>query len=380
MQPVTLPSPSTSRLLSIDIYRGFVMFLMVAEVLGLRSLAKKFPDNWFMQFIGFHTDHVAWEGCSLHDMIQPSFSFLVGVALPFSIAHRLAKGESFGIMSIHALWRSLVLVLLGVFLRSVGRPITNWTFEDTLSQIGLGYFFLFLLGWMKNWIVWLAFCVIVVGYWYAWTLYPAEVNDFQLHWKKNANLGWAFDTWFLNLFPRKEVFTGNGGGYLTLSFIPTLATMILGLVAGRWLQQAKPLVEKLNVLIVTGIVLLVLGLLADYLGICPNVKKIWTPTWVLFSGGICFLMLASFVALVDGAGIQAPFFVFLVFGVNSIAIYCLSHLIEGFIKSSLNTHLGKGLFKIMGDTYEPFLMGLAILAILWLILFWMYRRKLFLKV
>ena len=155
-----------------DIYRGFVMFLMVAEVLHLSSLAKNYPDNPVWKEIAFHTQHVEWVGCSLHDMIQPSFSFLVGVALPFSLANRIAKGESFKWLTLHALWRSLVLVLLGVFLRSTHSPITNWTFEDTLTQIGLGYFFLFLLGWMKSWVVWVSFFLIVIGYWDAWALYP----------------------------------------------------------------------------------------------------------------------------------------------------------------------------------------------------------------
>lgn len=379
-QPVPVPViPPTQRLTSVDVYRGFVMFLMVAELLSLRNLAKKFPDSWFWQVVGFHTDHVAWEGCSLHDMIQPSFSFLVGVALPYSIASRQAKGESFAWMSFHALWRSVLLVLLGVFLRSTHSSITNWTFEDTLTQIGLGYFFLFLLGWTKNWVVWLAFFVIVVGYWYAWVLYPAAGEDFLSHWQKNANLGWAFDTWFLNLFPRKAPFTANGGGYLTLSFIPTLATMILGLMAGRWLKSDWEMSKKLKAFVVAGIISLGLGIALHHLGICPNVKRIWTPTWVLYSGGICFLMLAFFVAVVDVAEIRAPFFIFLVFGVNSIAIYCLSHLIDGFIKTSLYTHLGRDFFKSLGDTYEQFLIGLATMAILWLILYWMYRRKLFLK-
>ena len=101
----------------------------------------------------------------LHDMIQPSFSFLVGVALPFSLASRLARGQSPGRMAGHAVWRSLVLVFLGIFLRSIGHRQTNFTFEDTLSQIGLGYTFLFLLGMRSVRVQWIAFVAIVVGYW-----------------------------------------------------------------------------------------------------------------------------------------------------------------------------------------------------------------------
>ncbi len=199
-----------------------------------------------------------WAGCSLHDLIQPSFSFLVGVALPYSIASRLAKGKTFGQLFVHAVWRSFLLIALGIFLRSTHSPNTNFTFEDTLTQIGLGYTFLFLLGFRSPRWQWIALAAILFGYWLAWALYPAPGADydytavgvptdwphnftgFASHWNKNSNLGNAFDQWFLNLFPRVKPFVSNGGGYLTLSFIPTLGTMILGLIAGRWLQAEAP--------------------------------------------------------------------------------------------------------------------------------------------
>src|SRR5262245_18228401 len=126
------------RVASVDAYRGFVMLLMMAEVLRLQEMVTNLPGSEFWRFLAFHQPHVAWRGCSLHDLTQPSFSFLVVVALPFSLAARQARGESFRVSALHALWRSVLLVLLGVFLRSVGKPMTNWTFEDTLSQIGLG--------------------------------------------------------------------------------------------------------------------------------------------------------------------------------------------------------------------------------------------------
>ena len=137
--------PPAPRLASIDAYRGFVMFLMMAEVLRLCQVAAKLPGQRVWEMLCHHQSHVEWVGCSLHDLIQPSFSFLVGVALPFSLANRLARGESKARMTAHALWRSLVLVLLGVFLRSRHQGQTYFTFEDTLSQIGLGYTFLFVL-------------------------------------------------------------------------------------------------------------------------------------------------------------------------------------------------------------------------------------------
>ncbi len=391
-------SQSSARLASVDVYRGFVMFLMMAEVLRLSQVARALPASSVWGFLAYHQTHVPWAGCTLHDLIQPSFSFLVGVALPFSLASRLARGQTLGLMTVHAAWRGLVLVLLGIFLRSVGRPQTNFTFEDTLSQIGLGYVPLFLLGLARPRWQWMALVVLLVGYWAAFALYPLpgadfdyravgvspdwphQFNGFAAHWNKNSNLAWAFDGWFLNLFPREKPFTHNGGGYATLSFLPTLGTMILGLLAGGWLRQEGSAGRKLGKLAVGGVVLLLVGLAAHYSGVCPSVKRIWTPAWTLYSGGWCLLLLAGFYTVIEVGGSRAWAFPLQVIGMNSIAAYCLAHLIGSFIIGSFKTHLGQEVFKRGGTAFEPLLSGIAVLAVYWLILFWMYRRGIFLKI
>src|SRR5205807_4596567 len=181
-----------------------------------------------------------------------------GAALPFSLASRSARGQSTLRMTLHAAWRAIVLIALGIALRSIGKPRTNFTFEDTLTQIGLGYFFLFLLGWAQSATRWFTLGAIVVGYWalFVWWVpegahlglggasslgdAPYQLEGFADHWSKNSNFAWAFDAWFLNLFPRDVPFTHNTGGYVTLSFIPTLGTLILGLIADGSLQKPPP--------------------------------------------------------------------------------------------------------------------------------------------
>ncbi len=391
-------SSATTRQTSVDVYRGFVMFLMMAEVLHLSRVSNALPDNGFWKFLAYHQTHVEWIGCSLHDLIQPSFSFLVGVALPYSIANRLARGQQPVTMTLHAVWRSLVLILLGVFLRSTGRGQTYWTFEDTLSQIGMGYVFLFLLGFRPMRDQWIALGVVLIGYWLAFALYPlpppgfdyAQVGvskdwphlmtGFAAHWNKNSNLAWAFDTWFLNLFSRDKRFLFNGGGYATLSFIPTLGTMILGLIAGGILRSDRSRIAKVRWFVIAGGVGLLAGAVVGWLGICPVVKRIWTPSWVLYSGGWCFLLTAGFYFVVDVAGVKGWSFPLMVIGMNSIAAYCIAHLFEGFILKNLKTHLGQHAFEFFGKPYEPFFHGAAALLVMWLLLFWMYRRKLFLRI
>ncbi len=397
IRPSSPPASQAVRLISMDAYRGFVMFLMVAEVLHLSQVAAAHP-NWFWQLLAKHQTHVDWYGASLHDLIQPSFSFLVGVALPYSIASRIAKGESTAKMYGHAAWRALILILLGVFLRSVGKLQTYWTFEDTLSQIGMGYLFLFALGFRSMRTIWISLALILFGYWLAFVLYPLPPPGFDYtavgvpadwpyhasgiaaHFNKNSNLAWRFDTWFLNLFRRDKPFTHNGGGYATLSFIPTLGTMILGLVAGRWLKSELTTAEKIKRLLMAGVAGLALGLILHYSGICPLVKRIWTPTWTIFSGGCCFLLLAGFYWVIDVKGHRRWAFPLVVIGMNSIAIYVMAHLIERFILASFRIHFGQNVFNVFGEGYSWLLSGWAAILVFWLILYWMYRRKLFLRI
>jgi heparan-alpha-glucosaminide N-acetyltransferase len=404
------PSPP-QRLAAIDAYRGFVMLLMMGEVLEFGRMAAKFPDNSVWRFLALHQSHVEWAGCNLHDLIQPSFSFLVGAALPFSLANRAERGQSLVRVTAHAFWRSLLLIALGIFLRSMGsRNLTNYTFEDTLTQIGLGYFFLYLLGLAGPRFWWGGFLVVLIGYFIAFACYPLPdesfsyaavgvkpdwpplYSGFAAHWNKNSNVAWAFDCWFLNLFPRKQPFTYNGGGYATLSFIPTLATMILGMIAGGWLRQDDGPGKKLARLAVCGLLFLGLGFGADYFGICPNVKRIWTSSWVLFSGGWCFLILAGFYALLDAIGWKAWAFPLRVIGMNSIAAYCMAHLWHGFMATAFRTHwhgVVEPLFKYCPyqdvikdwcEAHDAFVMGVFVLLAYWLILFWMYRRRIFLRI
>ncbi|HEX4167463.1 MAG TPA: DUF5009 domain-containing protein [Bryobacteraceae bacterium] len=389
--------PGTARNVAVDAYRGFVMVLMMAEVLNLARVSALHPGNWFWQILAFNQTHVQWAGCSLHDTIQPGFSFLVGVALPYSIASRLRRGGQPGSMFVHALWRSLLLICLGFFLRSLDRSQTYFTFEDTLTQIGLGYPILYLLGFRSPRWQWTAFGVILAGYWLAWALYPApganfnypavdvpqnwphHFTGFAAHWNKNSNLGNAFDQWFLNLFPRERPFVDNDGGYLTLSFIPTLGTMILGLVAGRWFRTFAPKIP-IKRFLAAGAIGIAAGLLLHFTGICPIVKRIWTPAWTLFSGGLCFFFLAAFSWVIDVKGYKKWAFPLVVVGMNSIAAYMMAHLFEGFITRSFRIHLGDRPFDIFGPSFHTLMLGGATLLTYWFLLFWMYRRKLFLKI
>jgi len=387
-----------ARVVSLDALRGTVMFLMLAEAMHLHATASAFPNSLVWRIIGFNTDHVDWQGCSLHDLIQPAFSFLVGAALPFSIASRKLKGETFGPMLGHAIRRAFILIFLGIFLRSQWSNQTYWTFEDTLTQIGLGYVFLFLLGFTRVRTQVVTMVLILIFFWVAFALYPAPGPNFDYarvgvpadwthnytgflsHWNKNSNLSWAFDVWFLNLFPREHPFVFNEGGWSTLSFIPTLATMIMGLLTGEYLKGKGSKEQKLRGLIIAGAALTLLGLICQWAGICPIVKRVWTSSYTLYSGGLVLLMLAGFYALMEWKGWRRWAFPLMVIGMNSIAIYVMSWTMEPFFNKAIETHLGWALSPLAGPTLQPVLHGFVLVFTFWLILFWMYRRKLFLRI
>jgi len=380
-----------------DAYRGFVMLLMASDGFNFTDIFHRLPQSPLWHCLSYQTEHTEWRGCSLWDLIQPSFTFLVGVSLPFSLAKRKAGGQSFLPLMAHAAWRALALTFLGVFLRSLQHPQINFTFEDTLSQIGMGYFFLFLLAWTSPRVQIASLAIILIGYWAAFALYPLPPAGFDYssvgvppgwphpagfaaHWDKNTNLAAAFDHWFLNLFPREKPFLYNDGGYLTLSFIPTLGTMILGLLTGQFLRGSKSQFDKVKWLFLTGVGGLLLGMLLDATGICPSVKRIWTPSWVIFSGGWTLILLAIFYALIDLKGWRAWAFPLQVVGLNSIAMYCMDHLWDMSIRNAVPIFLGRNIYAIFGQTLAPATEMLFLLIILWGICYWMYRRKIFLKI
>lgn len=397
----TQVAPLQYRLSSIDAYRGFVMFLLLAEALQLCNVAAAVPESTFWQFLCRQQSHAEWVGANLHDLIMPSFCFLVGVSLPFSITRRLAQGARQRDLWRHAVTRSIALMGLGLAIAALhAREMIVYPFDWILPQIGLAYPALFWLAFKPSRTAWISVIVIVVVCWLAFALYPLPGADFdyervgvspswlqdhglkgfEAHWQKNSNVAWAFDTWLLNLYPRQEPFVGFPKGMTTLNFIPTLATMILGLMAGRILQSDWMPEKKFRRLIGAGMVGLTAGWALGFTGLCPLVKAIWTPSWVLFSGGWCLLFLGFFFLLVDWWGYTRPAFPLTVIGMNAITAYLLSQIHSNLAFNALRRLVGRTPFTILGEPYEPLIYGMVTVAGYWTVLYLLYRRRLFLRV
>lgn len=401
MQNSRLPDPA-NRLVSLDTFRGFVMLALASGCFGLRLLGLNTEIPWLSEFLQYQTNHAAWTGCAAWDLVQPFFTFIVGVAMPFSYASRKARGDSEAKIALHVISRALMLILLGVYLRSSGSAQTYFTFEDVVAQIGLGYGFVYLTLSRSRRVQATIAAMVLLGYYLLFALWPQptpesatamdlppdwqQFTGFAAHWNKGANPAGYFDQWFLNLFPRKNPWTFHGGGYATLSFIPCIGTMIFGVIAGEILRDPRPAAQKFRILALSGATALGVGFALDghiwpfvdfQWSISPIVKRIWTPSWTVFSSGWALLVLAGFYWVIDVKKIKKWSFPFVVVGMNPITIYFMLSQTNGYIGRTLETHLR--LTHFFGEN-GAVLRELLIPVILWLILYFMYRKKWFLRI
>jgi predicted acyltransferase len=418
------PLKPAERLTSLDAYRGFIMLFMATWGfhIGLPGgTAAQFPDDPVWQFFGTQFGHSAWVGCTAYDLIQPSFMFMVGVALPYSHASRRSRGDSRLKITGHVLYRAVVLILLGIFLSSNSGTRSNFTFVNVLTQIGLGYAFVYLLvgrGMVLQLLVALA---ILGGYWYLFVDPPIAVSSiippdisaadlkdgyvpftgFFAHWNKHTNFAAAADQHLLKLFaPFTDSYPYNHGGYQTLNFVPSMATMIFGLMAGELLRSSMAGAKKFRILLVAAVAFLVVGYLLG-IWLCPSVKRIWTPSWTIFSTGWTLGLLAAFYGIIDLKGWKGWSFPLVVVGMNSIAMYCMAQLIHGWLGQTVQRHLETGrelLLKftehampseawqqhltqsLYVDPYARIARDASAVIMLWFICLWMCRRKLFLRI
>ncbi|TWT47205.1 hypothetical protein [Botrimarina hoheduenensis] len=377
------------RLAALDVYRGLTMLLLAFTVPNWGwelPLAEKYP--WLTPLTA-QVEHTAWRGLTAWDLIQPSFMFMVGVSLPYSVASRQLRGVSEFRLWKHAATRALLLVLLGVFLRSVGESATVWTLEDVVSQIGLGYLPLFWLARRTPRFQRIVFITLLGFWWAVYALWPIAAplpagavrhfEGFWSHWNESVGPARLFDQWLLNLPPRTDTFTINSGGYYTLNFVPSIATMLLGVLAGQRLRENETTDNTTGWFVQIGALLLAAGLSLDLAGACPLVKKLWTPAFVLVSGGFCLMILGTLHAMSDLAGWRRWFMPAEVVGRNPLAMYVMTWTLAGWVLANLTTHMGAKSFEILGETYAPMLGNLATGMVLYLICWWMDVNRVYVR-
>jgi heparan-alpha-glucosaminide N-acetyltransferase len=356
-------SPAAARLASLDAYRGLIMLTLLCGGI-FHSLAGHPIWGWLAR----HNEHVEWEGAVYWDLIQPAFMFMVGVAMPFAFAARAARGDTWGSQAGHALRRAAMLILIGVLLDHIGADRVQIGFMRVLQQIAFGYMVAFLVLGRSLGAQAIVVTAILVGYQALWTLNPW--NGPGGPWAQgNENIGSAFDFWLLGRY-----YTGY---YVGMNAIPSSATIILGVMAGQHVLASRDARRTSVTLLLAGLAMIAVGLAVSPW--FPIIKRIWTPSFTVYSAGWTTLLLAAFYWAVEVQGWRRWAFPLLVVGMNSIAAYVIGNAFGGWFRTATRAWL-ELLAPALGPVWLPVLQRALFAATAWAVLLWLYRRRVFFKV
>ena len=367
-------STSTSnRLYSLDALRGFDMFwIMGAEGIfhGMATITKA-P---FWEMLSLQFSHPNWNGFHFYDLIFPLFLFIAGVATPYSVGRELEKGKTRKQLLARVVRRGLILVLLGIIYNNGLQimPFSQMRFASVLGRIGLAYMFaniIYLYFNRRGQMIW--FCGILIGYWLLLKFTSAPGFPMGTLTMK-GNFASYFDRQFLPGRLYLHIHDPEG----ILSTIPAIGTGLLGIMTGNFLKNShlKPLI-RVQHLATTGIAFLALAQLwnLDF----PINKNLWTSSFVLQVGGISLLLLALFYYIIDVRGYQKWAFFFKVIGMNSILIYLSGRFIDwSYTTGGFFLWLG----QLVGKPYNIVVLVFCYLAVKWVFLYFLYRKKVFLRV
>ena len=367
------------RLLSLDALRGFDMFWIMSGEGIIHALAKA-TNNPILMWMSGQLHHTEWNGITFYDMIFPLFLFIAGVSMPYSIDSKTANPQnSSAKKSIYKgmVRRTLILIFLGLVVNGLFKwnGYENIRFASVLGRIGLAWFFaglIYLNFNLRGQILW--FILILLGYWAAMVLIPvpgfgAGVLTMQ------GSLESYIDRLLLPGRLHDKVHDPEG----ILSTIPAISTALLGVFSGKFLKLQSnrwPMWKKVIALFIAGILLLALGSLWNLA--FPINKRLWTSSFVLYVGGWSILFLSVFYLIIDVAGYRKWAFPFVLIGVNSILIYLVSEGIIDF-KHTANYFFG-GIIQYAAVIWQPVFSAISITLIQLVLLYFLYRNKIFLKI
>jgi heparan-alpha-glucosaminide N-acetyltransferase len=360
LAPSGIPETGSGRLVSLDAYRGFIMLLLVANGFGLGVL--EHYDGW--GWLAKQVDHAAWEGCTFWDLIQPAFTFMVGVAMPFALARRTAQGATTASIFKHVVCRAVLLVVLSNIFSNWGSRHLTLQLINVLSQIAFGYLICFLITKLRfRWQV-AAAGAMLLGHWALFTIYPGPAGA----WSQTGNIGAVIDLKILGY--------NYSGYYTTINFLGNAITILFGCWAGMLLRMRTSHLYKLKVLGGCALAAFAAGLALQ--PFIPMVKRLWTPSFTFFSAGWVIVMLMAFYWLIEVRNRKAWAFPFVVFGMNSIFAYSFGQI---GLKSWLNHGLAAFTFNFgfLGDLGAIPQQAL-VMACIWCACYWLYRRRIFVKI
>lgn len=379
------------RLFSLDALRGFdMMFIMGGDMMfkGLAVICSLPLISWWAE----QMDHVAWDGFAFFDIIFPLFLFIAGVSFPYSSEKSLGKGISKKKLYLKILERGLKLVFFGMIYNGLLYfNFENFRFVSVLGRIGFAWMFaafIYLNSSKYFRIIW--FVGILIGYWLLLALVPApDANTLQIpealygktslevinatgNYSLRGNLAGYIDRL---LVPGKmwlEIFDPEG----ILGIIPATATALLGMFAGLFVKNSKiAKIKKAIYLFLAGVVFLLIGYIWNH--VFPINKNLWSSSFVCFAGGLSLALFAVFYLIIDVWQLKRWSFFFRVIGLNSITIYLASVILD--IGHTVRFVFG-GVISLFPAGWNEMLTGFFYIFICWILLYFLYKQKVFLKV
>jgi predicted acyltransferase len=358
--------------MSIDALRGFDMFWIIGGWYIFNALDTAL-DNSTTNAIMKQLTHAKWEGFTFEDLIMPLFLFIVGVVMPFSFNKRLDRGDSKQQLYVHVIQRTIILFVLGMIAQGhlLEYEMSKMhIYCNTLQAIAAGYIIaatIMLIPWLTVQII--ATAALLLLFWALMMRVPVPGYGAGVL-SPQENLAIYIDRFILRGFIDRT----DPPYTWILSSMTFGCTVMLGVLAGHLLYSEKSDKAKVLGLMAMGAGCIALGLVWHRW--FPIIKHIWTSSFVLLSGGICYLLLALFYAVIDVMGYRRWAFGFVVIGMNAIAVYMATQVFN--FHHISNIFVG-GLKKYTGIWF-PFIQSLAAFTVIWLILWWMYRKKTFIKI
>lgn len=363
------------RLHSLDILRGVDMFWIMGGKKIFVALAAL--TGWpFLQWWSAQLEHVEWHGFAFYDMIFPLFLFIAGVSFPFSCEKRYKGMDNRKDMYRHIIKRGLLLVLLGIiYNNAVIFDFANMRYGSVLGRIGLAWMFtaiIFANTRLKSRIIW--FWGLLIVYWLL--LLFSSVHNLKATdpFSMEGNLAGYIDRLFLPGKLYNSLYEPQG----YLSTIPAVSKALLGMFTGELILSgylSNRQVKKVIYMILTGVALIIAGKVWNLS--FPINKKLWSSSFVCFTGGISLLLFGFFYMVIDIWNYKKWTFFFVVIGMNSITIYLLQQVFD--ISHTADFLFG-GFSKLFPASWGTVIMATAYTAVGWILLYVLYRKKIFLKV
>jgi predicted acyltransferase len=374
----------SSRLMCLDVYRG----LMVAGMIVVDNPGSDEHAYWPIM-------HAKWNGWTPADFIFPSFLFLVGISMVYSYAARLERGDTKQQIFVHAIKRSLILIAIGLLVNAspiIGLDLHTWRFEGVTQRIGICYFFASILElWTRRREQWIALAACLIGYWALLRFVPVPGAGVPYRDIPFMDQVQNLPAWLDRKLFMGHLYDGNRDPEGILHTIPAIGTTLIGVLAGHWLRKQNNTRKLIMGMVLFGILGIIFG------GIWnrwfPINKNLWTSSFVLFSGGLALLFLSLLYWMVEVKKWRGLWTMpILVFGMNAIAGFVTDSMIYGpgytFTASGpngakTNWHEAAQAWLEaagLGTANASLVYSLGAVAICWILLWFLWRKKIFLKI